>query len=336
LIKIAVIGLGNFGKLHANNFLNMRGVDLYAVCDSDKSKLDAFEKEEIEKYTDYKEILQKSNIQAVDIVVNEKSHYALVKEALTAGKHVIVEKPLAVSSKEAEELLMLSKTSGLLLMVGHTLRFDNRYAQIKQEIETGTFGEIVSFYARRNYKPSTFEKYSEVHPFLSSTIHDIDLFNWLIGGKVVKIHARQSFFLRRMMPDATWAMLVLDTGAVGFFENVSHLPENSPFKNDYEVEIIGTNETAFVRHFPDIEIWSNSQMSYFDFHMEAHINDNLSGALRSELEYFAGCIEKNEQPNRIPPEEAVEAVKIAEAMIDSANKGFSINCDFLSGKKETF
>ena len=142
-IKIVVIGAGRWGKKHIEEYLKIKDVELSWVSDLSKENLKLCE----EKYniknvtTDYNDILS-SDIQAVSICTSNETHFEICKDALNAGKHVLVEKPLTLDSKKAYELVKIAKKSKKLLAVGHIFRYNNAINEVKKLVENNYFGEL--------------------------------------------------------------------------------------------------------------------------------------------------------------------------------------------------
>ena len=143
-INIAVVGIGYWGPNLVRNFYQLEDVKVDTVCDIDQTKLDSIKKSypAIKITKSFKEILGNPQITAVAIALPLNLHYQFSKEALGAGKHVLVEKPFTSNSKEAEELIQIAKSQGKVLMVDHTFLFTGAVRKIKELIEKGELGKI--------------------------------------------------------------------------------------------------------------------------------------------------------------------------------------------------
>ena len=116
------------------------------------------------------------------VVTPEAAHRAVAVAALEAGKHVLVEKPLATEEDDALAMIAASERSGKLLIPAFLLRFDYRYAQMKQRLPL--IEPIRTLYAHRNFDRRLFALYSRTHSFIENAIHDIDLILWYVGSPV--------------------------------------------------------------------------------------------------------------------------------------------------------
>jgi len=141
-MNIGIIGVGRWGRNFFRVFLEL-GANVKWICATKNSTLEEAKKIGEAKTTlDYKDILNDNSVEAVAIATPDPSHYKITKDALEANKHVLVEKPFTLNSREAEELVKLAKEKGKVLMVGHIHRFSPAIQKIKEDIDAGTFGKI--------------------------------------------------------------------------------------------------------------------------------------------------------------------------------------------------
>lgn len=143
-INVGIIGLGYWGPNLARIFSGLAGTRLSAVCDLNPERLDHIRRlhPEASAFADFHEMLAKARIDAVAITTPLKSHHALAKASLLAGKHVLIEKPMASSSEECEELIALAKQKGLTLMVDHTYLYSEAVIKIAEIIRSGDIGDL--------------------------------------------------------------------------------------------------------------------------------------------------------------------------------------------------
>ncbi len=152
--QVAVIGCGKWGKNLARNFYNLE--HLHTICDLRREQLEEARKtyKGVEVTTDYQKVLDNPDIDAVVISTPSKTHYPLAKMAMQAGKHVYVEKPMATSCVETQELFMMSQELDRVLMVGHLLLYHPAVNRLKQLIEEGYLGHIKYIQSDRlNFNP---------------------------------------------------------------------------------------------------------------------------------------------------------------------------------------
>ncbi len=151
MIKLAVVGLGYWGPNLLRAFNQLPDAQVVTICDASEKQLRKFAAiyPAAKNTANYADVLNDPEIAAVVIAVPAPLHYQLVKEALGAGKHVFVEKPLALNLPEAEELVTLSAKKQRILMVGHLLKYHPAVAKIKEYIDNKEIGDVFYMYSTR-------------------------------------------------------------------------------------------------------------------------------------------------------------------------------------------
>ena len=150
-LAIGVIGCGYWGPNLVRNFVALPNCTLRMMCDLDQSRLHHLRNlyPAVEGTTDFKHMLNGANLDAVVIATPVKFHFPLARESLLAGKHTFIEKPMASSSAECEELIEIADKKGLTLMIGHTFLYSGAVRKIQEVIKAGEIGEIRSINSRR-------------------------------------------------------------------------------------------------------------------------------------------------------------------------------------------
>lgn len=324
-IGYGVIGLGFFGEKHAEVAASLPGLNLVAVC----TRRDA-RRREIKRrlgvprdYRDYRELLADPQVEAVSVVTHVDDHAAPAIAALRAGKHVLLEKPMARTVAECDRIIAAAEKAGRTLMVGHICRFNPRYAIARERIAAGELGRIVSMYARRNIPAERSRSVlADIGPLLGDGIHDLDLMLWMSGAKVQSVYAVTHSERGLKNPDIGWAMYRFDTGAIGVNENVWFLPPGTPFRIHEQLEVIGTEGAAYV-HGSDtnLVIQGAGGVDCPDTLYWPHLHGEPAGALRSEMAYFAECLADGSRPTVVTPQEARAAVEAVSAAEKSARTG---------------
>jgi UDP-N-acetylglucosamine 3-dehydrogenase len=141
-MKVGVIGAGYWGKKHVAEYLAIPGTEVVVSDLLPENRKACEEKFKVKTVADYHEILKDRKILAVSICTPNETHYEICKEALKKGKHVLLEKPMTLSSKEAVKLVSLAEKKGRLLAVGHIFRFNNGVAKAREMVATGDLGEV--------------------------------------------------------------------------------------------------------------------------------------------------------------------------------------------------
>lgn len=249
-LGFAVIGCGRISKKHIEGIINnYKDAKLIAVSDLVPAKMDAAVeyfnnyiknsdiaavKEEqqaldtkIKKYQDYQELLQDDDIDVVTIATESGYHPKITIDALNADKHVIVEKPMALSTKDADKMIELAEEKGLKLSVCHQNRFNPTIQKLRQALEQGRFGRLVHAVAsvrwNRNDEYYTMDDWHGTLALdggilMNQCIHNIDMLRWMMGD-IERITAETGTFLRDIeTEDAGMAIVRFKNGAIGLIE----------------------------------------------------------------------------------------------------------------------
>jgi UDP-N-acetylglucosamine 3-dehydrogenase len=275
-------------------------------------------------YTDWERMLSDPELEAVSIVTHVNDHAKPVIAAFEHGKHVLVEKPIAASLDEADDMIRAARRSGNHFMVGHILRFESRYALAKKAISEGKIGRILSMYARRNI-PGVFARPHLRYgtPISLDAIHDTDLMLWYLGDRVESVYATMlDTGSGAPNPEITWAVYNFRGGAKGVCESLWYLPGNTPYAIDAKMEVLGDcgalyidcaesglliNDAAGVK-MPDTVHWPV-------------VHGGIVGALKEEIAYFVRCVAEDRKPEIAPPEDARAALEAVLAAEKSAREG---------------
>jgi UDP-N-acetylglucosamine 3-dehydrogenase len=324
-VRYAVIGLGWFGEKHCEAIAGIPSAELYALCTRNPARLqevaDRFGVKHT--YTDYNELLANREVDAVSIVTMWDQHTAPTLAALQAGKHVFLEKPMASTLEDCQAIVAAAHAAPGKFMVGHICRFNPRYAAAKTAIDEGRIGKIVSMYARRNLpRWVVSDLLNKIGPIIGDGVHDTDLMLWYSGANVVSAYAQTLNVTGKKYPDVGWTMYRFDSGAIGVLEDVWYLPNKTAFQIDERMEIVGTEGAISIHDthpnfsITDQEGWHSQDTTYWP-----SLHGVRAGALRDELFYFINCIQRDEQPSIISPEESMAAVEACLAAEKSAATG---------------
>jgi len=188
LIRAGVIGTGYWGPNIIRNLADMRDAQLYAVCDRIPERLEHVQRRypSAKTFTDYHQMLKDPALDAVAIATPVSTHYAIAKEALEAGKHVFVEKPLTDSTKRARVLTQLAKKKKRVLMVDHVFLYSAPVRKMKEVIDSGQIGDIYYFDSVR-VNLGLFQK--DVNVIWDLAPHDLAIMDYLIGARPLSVSA---------------------------------------------------------------------------------------------------------------------------------------------------
>jgi len=332
VVGVGVIGLGRLGTRHAQIYAEMTGARLRAVADVDPLRLkQATDIFRVDGYARPEELCARTDVDAVSICTPDWAHLAPVLAALSADKHVLVEKPLADNESDARRMAAAARTAKAKLMVAHLLRFDPRYAEARMRISHGAVGEVVHVSARRNSYIAGPEYYGRQCslPF-HLAIHEIDVLLWMLESPVVRVYAESaSKALRnRGIADTLFTLLRFANGAMASLEHCWILPDScGPRTLGPEMEIVGTNGSIHLEGNGGIEIASAGGLTLPDLGVFGKLPDDApAGALPNVLQAFIRCIDRDTEPP-ITAEDGAAAVEVAAAVARSIETGSPVTLE---------
>ena len=205
MLKVGILGVGHLGKFHLNNWLVIEGVEVVGFFDpGDDNALAVVEKYKIKRFDDAEQLIDACD--AVDIVAPTTAHFELCKTAITKGKHVFVEKPLANSMHEARQLVKLAKEANIKFQVGHVERFNPAFLALKNYALQPMFIEV---HRLAQFNP----RGTDVSVILDLMIHDIDIILSLVKSNVKFISAN-GVAVMSDTPDIANVRIEFDNGCV--------------------------------------------------------------------------------------------------------------------------
>ncbi len=331
-LRIGVIGIGRFGRLHLRVLEQLSGCEIVAVADTDETLLEQVKKEFLieSSYNDAFDLIKDPTIDIVNIVSSEDTHGMFAIEAIKQGKHVFIEKPIATTYKEAQEIERLAAEKNVQVMVGNISRFSTPYASIKKLIENNKLGEIGLIRAKRNFSKDWFDHFGKrVHPVYESGIHDLDLILWYVGSPCVEVYATERNLSGYEYPDLFSAVLTFENGIVTSLDSAWLYPKGGPQNLvetleldgtiDADIEVCGMKGTAnFKLSHSGYSIWTDEGVMHPELTLWTTEQGNIGGAIRAELNHFIEQARMNKHSNIAPLRDSVEALKIADAIVQSA------------------
>jgi len=288
-MKIGVLGAGPWGRNHIRNYSQL-GHKVVA-CDLNKGLLESAAKDFGCGITsDYKELLSDASVFAVSICTPASTHYKFAKEFLSAGKHALVEKPLAMDAKEASELVKLAASKKLVLMAGHVYRFDPGVNKAREMVANGELGKVYYIY---NELAGLKQPRSDCGVLHNYAVHEFDIMSYVLGEYPSEATCFASFPLgREKFEDFAATCLRFPSGAAGLTQ-VSWLPagkwrdiwvvgEKKTIYIDTEKFIIKVFESGISPRGGILEISKGP---------EREIQLEKAEPLARELSHFISCIE---------------------------------------------
>jgi UDP-N-acetylglucosamine 3-dehydrogenase len=322
-VKVGVIGAGLWGVNHIEAYQGLAHAEVVAVADPVPGRA-----EEISKtfnipnwFVNHEDLCALKEIQAVSIVTPESEHLKPVEAAAKAGKHILVEKPVAYSVAEVEKMIAAARQADVILMPGHLLRFETRYALIKEMLNNHELGSIASIQARRNRTKGNFKKYARAHPIFAVAVHDIDILLWYAQSKVRRVRGYHRSVQGSATPDLVWGIIEFSSGAMGIIETTWLTPDAvGVFSNDCLQLITDKGIARLELVDGGLSFWLEGGLLVPDTIGAPRIRGHVEGALAAELSYFLACVIKGEKPQVVTAEEARDGIEVAVALVESATK----------------
>ncbi|RLE75024.1 MAG: inositol 2-dehydrogenase [Thermoprotei archaeon] len=329
-IGVGVVGLGRIGQLHAEIFNSkIPNAKLVAVSDVVENLVkSASEKFNVKGYLSYEEMLRDAEVDAVVICTPTFLHKDMIMLAAEYHKHILCEKPLTVTVKEAEEVLSKISNSNVILQVGYMRRFDYAYQEAKKKINAGDIGRPVAFIgiARDPAPPPGWAADPKLSGgiFLDMLSHDFDMARWLMDSEIKRVYVEGGAFIYEEIKekgdlDVVTINFRFENGAVGFI----HGSRKSAFGYDLRTEVLGTEGTVYIgyRQDPMFAIGVKHGLIYsgikwfFKRFYDAYVEED---------KHFIDCLINDKKP-LITGEDGKKAVEIAEASWKSLKENKAIN-----------
>ena len=252
MVRYGIIGCGHIAKKHVEAIRAVDGAQLVAVCDTDPGRMEAFLEEGVEGYTDSADLVSRSDLDLVNICTPSGLHPDLTVQAAEAGKHVLVEKPMALTMAEADRMIQACADNGVKLSVVHPNRFRPAIRELKKRLERGAFGKIS--HANATLRWNRNQSYYDQAPWrgtqamdggvlMNQAIHNLDLLLWT-AGDVEEVASYQATRLRNIEAEDTSVSIVkFKNGALGVIEAaVTLYPRNL----EESLSLFGETGTAVI------------------------------------------------------------------------------------------
>ncbi len=243
-LALGVIGCGHWGPNHVRVFSELGRATVVACADTNPSRLERITRRfpRVETTTDFRRLLDDSRIDALVVATPTSTHAAIAREALRAGKHLLVEKPLCPTSSEAMELARLADATGRVLMVGHVFLFNNGITKLRETIVSGALGRLHYLDAvRTNLGPVR----GDVNALYDLGTHDVTIFDYLLDSLPVEVSATGRCISQETIEDVCFATLKYPDGTLGHI----HVSWMNPRKVR-TITVIGDRRMA---HWDDVD-----------------------------------------------------------------------------------
>lgn len=323
-MKIAILGAGFMGGTHGRAFRQVEGVEIAAIyAHSDRRAAPLAEELGTVWTDDIDRILRDESIDAIDNCLPTPEHRPLTEAALAAGKHVLLEKPIALTDEDAAALVAAGEASDRVFMLAHVLRFWPEYVELQRMATNGDLGELRSGLA---YRRQPFPAWSQLFSrsdltggaVIDMMIHDIDALNWVFGTpRSVTANGI------RNARSGGWdqVQILIDYGATsGMVDGGMMMPESYPFTST--LQVLGSD--GFVQY--DFQAGgrsveeaggTNELQLYPNEGAPRKLDVDQKDPYLAEIEYFVECIRSGKPAERATPAEARLALATALAARES-------------------
>jgi len=318
MINVAVVGIGNMGRHHARVYSELKEANLVALADLNENGAAVAKKFGCRFYRDYREMLKKEKIDAISVAVPTKLHEEIALHCIDAGKHVLIEKPIAENIESAQRIIEAGRKKSVVVAVGHIERFNPAVQKLKEIIAQGKLGEITSIIARRVgiFPPQI----KDANVVVDLAVHDIDVFNFLLERSPKSIYAMAGKALDKRREDH--AIILVDY-ALPCFIQVNWI---TPVKIR-NLAVTGTKGYAELNYITqELKLYESIYEKTYDtfgdfvwkFGMprEIEVSIQKEEPLKLELDNFIKSVKK-ESSLIAPASEGLHALQIALAAVES-------------------
>ncbi|MFB3880172.1 MAG: Gfo/Idh/MocA family protein [Armatimonadota bacterium] len=337
MVRVGLAGLGFMGGTHAQCHAAIPSSKLAAVCDVEKDRREKFAQAYgATPYASLDEML-KADIDVVDLCLPTYLHREAVEAAAKAKKHILCEKPMALTAAECDAMIAAVKKAGVEFMVGHVIRFWPEYVVIKQILDSGKLGKIKWMSATRMSAPPTwswqewiFDPKRSGGAVLDLHIHDLDFLAWTLG-RPKTVSATGTKAKKGGLDNVFTTMTGAPSGAVGFAEGSLDMAGGFPFTMGLKINLEGGSIEFNSRLSPSLLVaHADGSVTHPDVPQPevpavagAGSAGNISalGGYFVEVNYFVDCVDKGRKPTTVTAEEAKYAVELCLAATKSAETG---------------
>ncbi len=324
-MRIGILGAGFMGGTHARAFAKVPGVEIVAISSRHAEKAEKLAAEVGGKaVTDDRAILEDGSIDAISNTLPTHLHPESTIAALKTGKHVLLEKPFALTAPDCDGMLAAAEASGKTFMVAHVLRFWGDYVSLAEFVHSGRIGKPISAVASRlSQLPAWADWFTDPAKsggaVLDLSVHDFDVVNWVLGTP------RTAYGRGREARPGLWndIQAIIDYGtASGFVEGSEFMPEGYPFSCGLKVLCEGgVVEFTFRAGGVSVEMGGGSALRVHEAGKSYPLEPKPGDAYENQIAYFVDCVREGRKPELGTAEQARLAVRTADAVRESFETG---------------
>ena len=327
MIDIAVIGAGRIGRIHATNLHLHPGANLRCIVDVSKTAAAELAAHCDTQVGSLESVLGDATVQAVVIASSTNTHAELIEAAANAGKAIFCEKPLDLDVATAQKSLLVAEQQDVLLCVGFNRRHDPSFERVKEEIETGSVGdvEVVSITSRDPSPPSTDYIARSGGLYKDMMIHDFDMGRWLLGEEPIEVFAFGSVLVDEKIRtagdiDTAVATLRTESGRLCQITN----SRRCSYGYDQRIEVFGSSGMARAGNQRETLVETASAAGYARDRALPFFLERYADAYRIQLDRFLRVVdgEELELPSGT---DGLRALQIADAAQRSSDSGLPVS-----------
>lgn len=309
--QVGVLGVGYWGRKIVEEWSAIQNVQVRAVSDLvDKNLEHAKDRYGIEGlYHDYREVLAIPEIKAVNVCLPNSLHFIACKEALEEGKHVLVEKPMTLTTEEGKQLVELAERTNLTLSVGHIYRFNNALAEVRRLVKEKFFGRV--FLLEMEWT-NLEQAFSDRDVIVDLAPHYFDIINYLLDEWPVKVTCVAKPFRRKELEETAYIVSEMRSGAVSH----ATLSWLSP-KKVRQISVIGENRSAYIDAV-------GQEITIYESGYTYKLGVERNNTIRTELMHFLQSIGDPMTETRNSGNVGLRTVELIEKTKQSLAKGCSV------------
>ena len=326
-VKVALVGCGYWGPNLARNLHQLPDAEMVACCDLDPGNLQRMQAlYPVRATPDLDAILADPEIEAVALATPVGTHYQLTRRLLLAGKHVLVEKPLATSAAEARELISLARQQERVLMVGHVFEYNPAVLKIKELIDGGQIGRVYYLYSNR---VNLGRVQSDINVLWSIAPHDVSIALFLLEEVPEQVSARGASYLNGQVEDVVFVTMFFPGGVMAHVQaswlDPSKVRRMTVVGSEKMIVYDDVASEGKVKIY-DKGVYRRGDSTYGEFQYKVHSGDitipkiDMSEPLRNECAHFVECVRTGATP-RTDGENGLRVVRVLEAAQKSLELG---------------
>jgi predicted dehydrogenase len=331
-MKFGVIGTGTFGSRHIQALDRHPGAELVGVLELNREQgekaVAEFARTPVPVFTDVDEFLAIPGLDAVTVATPDHLHAQPALAVAKAGKHLMVEKPLATTVDEARAIVDAARDSGVTLMVDFHNRVSPPFVDARKAVAAGTLGDVSYVYGRLSNAVNVaagirWASSSSSLWFLAS--HMVDIAQWVVGQKIVRVTARSSSGILESRgistPDIFVIMAEFESGALAVFEHAWILPSGSPSYTDLKFELLGSEGAVYIdtTHNRTLELVTDDRLAFPPV-LPMPSSPRLTGFVLDAIAQFVDAV-NGDGPVLATGEEGLQVTAVLCAILESIESG---------------